>query len=143
MSALSQSVCESFPITAARMLLRMYDSDGDGTVSFTEFRSLYLFLSRIERVFGSLDTGRGLNKQNIEQAFTQIGLSMPDSEVLLPLYIEAFDRFGRGYLEYPVFLELAVWVSFVHHLFARHDTHRAGRLVVDLPGLFSLALWLR
>ena len=63
-------------VITALVPCRVHDSDGNGTVSFEEFRSLHKFLVYIQQTFQQADSGRRgrLDKQTVERLLQNQGM---------------------------------------------------------------------
>ncbi|XP_016472997.1 uncharacterized protein LOC107794953 isoform X1 [Nicotiana tabacum] len=71
-----------FPISVVQQMIRMYDFDRNGTMSFEEFVELNKFLLKVQHVFSDLERGRGfLVPDDVYEALIKIGFQL-DSPAL-------------------------------------------------------------
>ena len=67
---------QSIQLSTAWAPCRVHDSDGNGTVSYEEFRSLHKFLVDIQQTFQAEDSSRRgcLDKQTVEHILQNQGM---------------------------------------------------------------------
>ncbi|OQU93306.1 hypothetical protein SORBI_3001G517100 [Sorghum bicolor] len=67
----------NFPISVVQQMIRMYDFDRNGTMSFEEFLALNKFLQKVQSVFSTLERGRGfLSLEEVYEALIKLGFSL-------------------------------------------------------------------
>ncbi|KAL6494877.1 hypothetical protein OROGR_031677 [Orobanche gracilis] len=119
-----------FSISVLQQMLRMYDFDRNGTMSFEEFVELNKFLLKIQQAFSGLDRGRGfLVPDEAYEALVKIGFSL-DSPAFYTA-CESFDQSRSGKLRLDDFISLCIFVQSARNLFNSFDTSKAGRVTLD------------
>ncbi|GAY46131.1 hypothetical protein CUMW_094640 [Citrus unshiu] len=80
-----------FSLSVVQQMIRMYDFDRTGTMSFEEFVELNKFLLKVQHAFSDLERGRGyLVPDNVYEALVKIGFSL-DSPAFYTV-CESFDQ---------------------------------------------------
>ncbi|XP_031123802.1 sorcin-like [Ipomoea triloba] len=119
-----------FPISVVEQMIRMYDFDRNGTMSFDEFAELNKFLQKIQNVFSELERGRGfLMPDDVYEALTRIGFSL-DSPAFYTV-CESFDKAKNGKFKLDDFISLCIFVQSARNLFNSFDTSKQGRISLD------------
>ncbi|KAL8196804.1 hypothetical protein R6Q57_024458 [Mikania cordata] len=98
-----------FPITIVQQMIRMYDFDRNGTMSFEEFVALNKFLLK---------------------ALLKVNISM-DSPAFYTV-CESFDKEKDGRFRLDDFISLCIFVQSARNLFNSFDTSKQGRVTLDL-----------
>ncbi|XP_057500309.1 uncharacterized protein LOC130784449 [Actinidia eriantha] len=120
-----------FPITVVQQMIRMYDFDRNGTMSFEEFVALNKFLIKVQHVFSDLERDRGyLVPDEVYQALLKIGFSL-DSPAFYTV-CESFDEKKNGRFRLVDFISLCIFVQSARNLFNSFDTSKQGRVTLDL-----------
>ncbi|KAJ6708265.1 PEFLIN [Salix viminalis] len=66
-----------FPLSVVQQMIRMYDSDRNGTMSFDEFVGLNKFLVKVQQAFSDLQRGRGyLEPDDVYEGLVKTGFSL-------------------------------------------------------------------
>ncbi|KAF7127786.1 hypothetical protein RHSIM_Rhsim11G0196900 [Rhododendron simsii] len=66
-----------FSISIVQQMIRMYDFDSNGTMSFEEFVALNKFLLKVQQAFSDLERGRGyLVPDDVYEGLVKIGFSL-------------------------------------------------------------------
>ncbi|XP_058090646.1 uncharacterized protein LOC131237040 isoform X3 [Magnolia sinica] len=66
-----------FSLSVVQQMIRMYDFDRNGTMSFEEFVALNKFLMKVQNAFSALERGRGyLSPEDVYEALVKIGFSL-------------------------------------------------------------------
>ncbi|CAA0827732.1 Unknown protein [Striga hermonthica] len=119
-----------FPISVVQQIVRMYDFDRNGTMSFEEFVELNKFLLKVQQAFSGLERGRRfLVLDEAYEALVNIGFSL-DSPAFYTA-CEKFDQSGNGKLKLDDFISLCIFVQSARNLFNSFDTSRQGRVTLD------------
>ncbi|KAK1434380.1 hypothetical protein QVD17_00119 [Tagetes erecta] len=120
-----------FSITIVQQMIRMYDFDRNGTMSFEEFVALNEFLLKVQQAFSDLERGRGfLVTDEVYEALLKINISM-DSPAFYTV-CESFDKEKKGKFRLDDFMSLCIFVQSARNLFNSFDTSKQGRVTLDL-----------
>ncbi|CAN6308152.1 unnamed protein product [Urochloa humidicola] len=125
-----------FPLSVVQQMIRMYDFDGNGTMSFEEFLALNKFLQKMQSVFSTLERflinfrGRGfLSLEEVYEALIKLGFSL-DSPAFYTV-CESFDKSKKGMVHLDEFISLCIFVQSARNLFNSFDTSKQGRVSLD------------
>ncbi|XAR73051.1 hypothetical protein NMG60_11019904 [Bertholletia excelsa] len=120
-----------FSISVVQQMIRMYDFDRNGTMSFEEFVALNKFLLKVQHAFSDLERGRGyLIPEDAYEALMKIGFSL-DSPAFYTV-CESFDQKKNGRFRLDDFISLCIFVQSARNLFNSFDTSKQGRITLDL-----------
>ncbi|KAL9415603.1 hypothetical protein AB3S75_043822 [Citrus x aurantiifolia] len=120
-----------FSLSVVQQMIRMYDFDRNGTMSFEEFVELNKFLLKVQHAFSDLERGCGyLVPDNAYEALVKIGFSL-DSPAFYTV-CESFDQNKNGRLRLDDFISLCVFLQSARNLFNSFDTTKQGRITLDL-----------
>ncbi|KAL8267950.1 hypothetical protein R6Q59_001748 [Mikania micrantha] len=120
-----------FPITIVQQMIRMYDFDRNGTMSFEEFVALNKFLLKVQQAFSDLERERGfLVPDEVYEALLKLNISM-DSPAFYTV-CESFDKEKDGRFRLDDFISLCIFVQSARNLFNSFDTSKQGRVTLDL-----------
>lgn len=118
------------PLSIVQQMIRMYDFDRNGTMSFEEFLALNKFLLKVQTVFSTLERGRGfLTLNDVYEALAKLGFSL-DSPALYTV-CESFDKNKMGMVRLDEFISLCIFVQSARNLFNSFDTTKQGRVTLD------------
>ncbi|KAK3412831.1 hypothetical protein EUGRSUZ_I01514 [Eucalyptus grandis] len=96
-------------ISVVEQMIRMYDFDRNGTMSFEEFVALNKFLLKVQHAFSDLERGRGyLVPDDVYEALVKIGFSL-DSPSFYSV-CESFDQKKNGRFRLDDFMSLCIFV---------------------------------
>nr|XP_025658116.1 sorcin isoform X1 [Arachis hypogaea] len=122
------------PLSVVEQMIKMYDFDRNGTMSFEEFVALNKFLIKVQHAFSDLERGRGfLVLDDVFEALVKIGFTL-DS----PAFYSAcasFDQSKSGKFRLDVFISLCIFLQSARsfrNLFNSFDTAKQGRITLDL-----------
>ncbi|CAI0407712.1 unnamed protein product [Linum tenue] len=121
-----------FPISVVQQMIRMYDFDGNGTMSFDEFVALNKFLIKVQHAFSDLERNRGylVADDVYEVGLVKVGFSL-DSPSFYTV-CESFDKKKDGKFRLDDFISLCIFVQSARNLFNSFDTAKQGRISLDL-----------
>ncbi|XP_052192538.1 uncharacterized protein LOC127801423 [Diospyros lotus] len=120
-----------FSISIVQQMIRMYDFDRNGTMSFEEFVALNKFLLKVQQAFSDLERNRGyLVPDDVYEALLKMGFSL-DSPAFYTV-CESFDLKKNGRLRLDDFISLCIFVQSARNLFNSFDTTKQGRVTLDL-----------
>ncbi|KAK4761342.1 hypothetical protein SAY87_006235 [Trapa incisa] len=119
-----------FSLSVVEQMIRMYDYDRNGTMSFEEFVALNKFLLKVQQAFADLERGRGyLVPEEVYEAFLKIGFTL-DSPAFYTV-CESFDQKKNGKFRLDDFISLCIFVQSARNLFSSFDTAKQGRISLD------------
>ncbi|KAH7518269.1 hypothetical protein FEM48_Zijuj09G0153600 [Ziziphus jujuba var. spinosa] len=129
-SALSVGNLE-FPLSIVQQMIRVYDFDRNGTMSFEEFVALNKFLLKVQQAFSDLERGRGyLVPDDVYKALVKIGFLLDTPAFLTAC--ESFDQKKNGRFRLDDFISLCIFLQSTRNLFNSFDTAKQGRVTLDL-----------
>ncbi|XP_030943554.1 sorcin-like isoform X2 [Quercus lobata] len=130
-SALSVGNLE-FSLSVVQQMIRMYDFDRNGTMSFDEFVALNKFLLKVQQAFSDRERGRGyiVPDDVYEVSLVKIGFSL-DSPAFYTV-CESFDQKKNGRFRLDDFISLCIFLQSARNLFSSFDTAKQGRVTLDL-----------
>ncbi|XP_077231240.1 uncharacterized protein LOC143864229 isoform X2 [Tasmannia lanceolata] len=119
-----------FSLSVVQQMIRMYDFDRNGTMSFDEFVALNKFLLKVQSAFSVLERGRGfLTPNDVYEAVLKVGFSL-DSPAFYTV-CESFDQNKKGKFRLDDFISLCIFVQSAGNLFNSFDTTKQGRVTLD------------
>ncbi|KAM3262018.1 hypothetical protein ACQJBY_052600 [Aegilops geniculata] len=119
-----------FPLSVVQQMIRMYDFDRNGTMSFEEFLALNRFLQKVQTVFSTLERGRGfLSLEDVYEALIKLGFSL-DSPAFYTV-CESFDKSKKGMVRLDEFISICIFVQSARNLFGSFDTTKQGKVTLD------------
>ncbi|KAJ6986187.1 sorcin-like [Populus alba x Populus x berolinensis] len=123
-----------FPLSVVQQMIRMYDFDRNGTMSFDEFVGLNKFLLKVQQAFSDLERGLGyLVPDDVYKGLVKIGFSL-DSPSFYTV-CESFDQKKNGKIHLDDFICLCIFVQSARNLFNSFDTTKQGRVTLDFNQL--------
>lgn len=122
-----------FPLgfETARKLVRVFDRDGTGTITFHEYAAMHKFIALCQHGFFTADRDRSgrlaLNEIFTALGVTQMGASFPSVQALFNAYVR--DPYGLTFSEY---LQLACHIAATKTAFLQENAMQGNRGVVQL-----------
>ncbi|PKI31756.1 hypothetical protein CRG98_047845 [Punica granatum] len=99
-----------FSLSVVEQMIRMYDYDRNGTMSFEEFVALNKFLLKVQQAFSDLERGHGyLAPEDVYKALVKIGFSL-DSPSFYTV-CESFDQKKNGRFRLDDFISLCIFIQ--------------------------------
>lgn len=160
-SALVNGDYTSFHPKTVKMMIRMFDRNSSGTISFDEFVSLWRYLAAWRELFDRFDEDRSgrISLQEFEKSLAAFGyrLSQPFVSVLFMTF-ESKGRQRAAHLMGPakmgmsfdLFVQACISLRRMTDVFKRYDDDRDGYITVSFEefltgislslSLFSLSL---
>lgn len=120
-----------FPLSIVQQMIRMYDFDKNGTMSFGEFVALTRFLIKAQQAFAELERDRGyLGHDEVYKALVKLGFTL-DTPAFYTV-CESFDQDKTGKFQLDDFISLCIFLQSARNLFNSFDTAKQGRVTLDL-----------
>ncbi|KAE8144532.1 hypothetical protein BDV25DRAFT_134586 [Aspergillus avenaceus] len=151
-SALVNGDYTTFHPKTVKLMIRMFDRNSSGTISFDEFQSLWRFLAAWRELFDRFDVDRSgrISLQEFENALIAFGyrLSPPFVSVLFTAF-ESKGRQMNGHpkgpgmqgMSFDLFVQACISLRRMTDVFKRYDDDRDGYITVSFEEF--LAEWLQ
>uniref|UniRef100_A0A7S4FGP7 EF-hand domain-containing protein n=1 Tax=Eutreptiella gymnastica TaxID=73025 RepID=A0A7S4FGP7_9EUGL len=136
--ALSQAG-QPFSIEASRIMLRMFDQNGSGTITMQEFGSLHHYIMQMQAAFQHVDKDKtgSLTFAEVQQAIATSGYVL--SQQTLSNVMQKCDRQRRGCLTLDGYIELCCFLGTARNLFAPMDPNRTGTATFSFDQFINVA----
>ncbi|OJJ48610.1 hypothetical protein ASPZODRAFT_158283 [Penicilliopsis zonata CBS 506.65] len=149
-SALVNGDFSSFHPKTVKMMIRMFDRNGSGTISFDEFVSLWRYLAAWRELFERFDEDRSgrISLTEFEKALVAFGyrLSQPFVTVLFSTF-EAKGRQVAGHnapgMSFDLFVQACISLRRMTDVFKRYDDDRDGYITVSFEEFLTEILQLQ
>jgi len=141
--ALSNGSWRPFNPETCRMMIGMFDTDGDGAVSFSEFSALWNYINDWTRCFRTFDRDNSgnIDKGELVSALTQFGYRLSDP--FYNLLMQKFDRSHSGRILFDDFIQLCVVLQTLTAAFREKDTDRDGFIRIHYEEFLSMVFSLK
>uniref|UniRef100_A0A915DL47 EF-hand domain-containing protein n=1 Tax=Ditylenchus dipsaci TaxID=166011 RepID=A0A915DL47_9BILA len=142
--ALSNGTFMPFNPETCRLMIGMFDTDGDGGINYTEFTALWKYINDWTNCFRSFDRDNSgnIDKGELISALTQFGYRLSDR--FYDLLVRKFDRTHTGRIVFDDFIQLCVVLQTLTASFREKDTDRDGYINIHyeefLVMVFSLKM---
>ncbi|KAJ5692545.1 hypothetical protein N7462_001968 [Penicillium macrosclerotiorum] len=154
-SALVNGDYTSFHPRTVKMMIRMFDRNGNGIINFDEFVSLWRYLAAWRELFDQFDEDRSgrISLQEFEKALVAFGYRL--SETFVTVLFRAFESKTRQMVPSPksphengmsfdLFVQACISLKRMTDVFKRYDEDRDGYITVSfeefLTGEFNSSL---
>jgi len=115
-----------------RLMMRMFDLDRSGSISFDEFRELWKFLLAWGRLFNHFDkdSSRRIDCEEFNRAVAEFGYRL--SREFVTFLFRTFDRNRKGTMSFDLFVQAFCQLKILTDIFRKHDTDRDGYVTLSL-----------
>jgi Ca2+-binding EF-hand superfamily protein len=116
----------TFSAEACKMMVNMFDRDGNGQISFDEFEQLHRYIVDMQAAFRTVDkdsSGR-LEPAEVMDALSTSGYRL--SPQTFSAMMKKLDRHRRGSLGFDGYIELCVFIGTARNVYADFDVQRQG-----------------
>jgi len=138
-SALSHGSLQ-FKMSVVERMMRMFDRDNSGQISFQEFIQLHQFIIQMQNGFRSRDRdGSGvLEGPEVRAALQASGYNL--QEGTFQIMMKKYDHEQIGGLKFDDYIELSVQLGTVRNVFAFYDRQRTGQVTFNFDSFFTAVL---
>lgn len=113
-------------VETVRMMVNMFDRDGNGTISFKEFIGLWNYIEKWKTCFQTYDLdGSGtIDGNELHKALRGFGYNL--TEGMIALIMTKYDVRGQGNISFDNFVQSCVTVQTLTDAFRRIDVAGTG-----------------
>ncbi|KAF3179283.1 hypothetical protein TWF106_007935 [Orbilia oligospora] len=121
----------SFDPHTVRMMIRMFDTDRDGTIGFNEFCGLWGFLAAWRALFDRFDTdGSGnISYQEYSNALSAFGYRL--SPQFVTILFKSYDKRGKNAISFDLFVQSCISLKRMTEVFKKYDEDRDGYITLS------------
>lgn len=137
-SALSNGTWQPFNPETIRLMISMFDKDGNGTINFQEFGSLWNYINDWQKTFRfyDRDNSGSIDQNELQTAITSFGFRL--SAKFYGLLMKKFDRTGSRTITFDDFIQCCVLIQTLSAAFQRKDTNRNGWIQINYEEFMEL-----
>ncbi|KAG6096766.1 hypothetical protein E4U30_001238 [Claviceps sp. LM220 group G6] len=127
----------AFDIQTVRMMIRMFDSDRNGTINFDEFCGLWSFLASWRTLFDRFDVDRSGNISLQEFTDALIAFRYRLSPSFVELLFRTYDKRGEGVMSFDLFVQSCISLKRMTDVFKKYDDDRDGFITLSFEDFLS------
>ncbi|MFH4975384.1 hypothetical protein AB6A40_002093 [Gnathostoma spinigerum] len=138
--ALSNGTWTPFNPETCRLMIGMYDSNGDGAINFNEFGALWDCVNQWSNCFRSFDTDNSgnIDEKELTTALTRFGYRL--SNQFIKLLMIKFDRTHTGHVNFDDFVQLCVVLQTLTASFRDKDLDRDGIVTIGYEEFLTMVV---
>ncbi|KAG5977986.1 hypothetical protein E4U55_006444 [Claviceps digitariae] len=121
----------AFDIHTVRMMIRMFDTDRNGTINFDEFCGLWSFLASWRTLFDRFDVDRSGNISLQEFTDALIAFRYRLSPAFVELLFRTYDKRGEGVMSFDLFVQSCISLKRMTDVFKKYDGDRDGFITLS------------
>lgn len=127
----------AFDIQTVRMMIRMFDSDRNGTINFEEFCGLWSFLASWRTLFDRFDVDRSGNISLAEFTNALIAFRYRLSPHFVELLFRTYDKRNEGVMSFDLFVQSCISLKRMTDVFKKYDDDRDGYITLSFEDFLS------
>lgn len=129
--ALSNGTWEPFNLRLVKMMIGMFDRDGNQTIDYNEFKQLWKFINDWLNCFRQFDADRSgsIGKQELNHALNSFGYRLSDATY--NLFMKKFGTPDGQAIIFDNFLLLCISLQGATASFAAFDVERKGEIKIS------------
>ncbi|PHH60068.1 hypothetical protein CDD81_2154 [Ophiocordyceps australis] len=127
----------AFDIQTIRMMIRMFDSDRNGTINFDEFCGLWSFLASWRTLFDRFDVDRSGNISLAEFSDALVAFRYRLSPRFVELLFRTYDKRQEGVMSFDLFVQSCISLKRMTDVFKKYDNDRDGYITLSFEDFLS------
>jgi Ca2+-binding EF-hand superfamily protein len=130
----------TFNGSTADKIIKMFDSDHSGVLSFVQFRNAHAFIQQMSQGFKSRDRdGSGsLEGPEVRAALAASGYHL--NEGTFQSMMKKFDHKQIGGLMFDDYVDLSILIGTARNVFSFYDRQRTGQVTFNFDSFFTASL---
>ncbi|PHH58794.1 hypothetical protein CDD82_2719 [Ophiocordyceps australis] len=136
-AALVNGDWSAFDIQTIRMMIRMFDSDRNGTINFDEFCGLWSFLASWRTLFDRFDVDRSGNISLSEFSDALVAFRYRLSPRFVELLFKTYDKRQEGVMSFDLFVQSCISLKRMTDVFKKYDSDRDGYITLSFEDFLS------
>ena len=136
--ALANGTWTAFNPETIRLMMGMFDTDGNGVIDFNEFAALWQYVCDWQETFRSfdLDNSGTIDRNELKSALKSFGFNL--SEKFYDILIKKFDRSGGNDIRFDDFIQCCVVLQTLTNAFKQHDHNLNGWITVSYEQFLTM-----
>ena len=124
-------------------MVSMFDRDGNGTINFNEFESLWKYITDWQRTFETYDADRSgsIDQNELRTALTNFGYNLTPE--FYSVLVRKYDRHGGGNIKFDDFIQCCVTLQILTQSFRQYDSNNNGWIQVSYEQFLYLVFSIR
>lgn len=127
----------AFDVQTVRMMIRMFDSDRNGTIGFDEFCGLWSFLASWRTLFDRFDVDKSGNICLSEFTDALIAFRYRLSPQFVELLFRTYDKRNEGVMSFDLFVQACISLKRMTDVFKKYDDDRDGFITLSFEDFLS------
>ncbi|KAK9430561.1 hypothetical protein V1505DRAFT_370610 [Lipomyces doorenjongii] len=125
-----------------KLMIKLFDSDGSGTIDYTEFKRLWNYLGEWLERFQQFDLDHNTTISIDEFALALQSFGFQFSPSFVRFMFNHYDKRGIGSISFDLFVQANITLQRIHDAFRKYDRGQ-GTIQISLEDLLTEVLYLK
>ncbi|KAK9239756.1 hypothetical protein V1525DRAFT_424465 [Lipomyces kononenkoae] len=125
-----------------RLMIKLFDSDGSGTINYAEFKRLWNYLGEWLERFQQFDLDHNTTISLDEFSLALKSFGFQFSPRFVRFMFNYYDKRGTGSISFDLFVQANITVQRIHDAFKKYDRGQ-GTIQISLEDLLTEVLYLK
>ncbi|KAK9364933.1 hypothetical protein V1509DRAFT_634796 [Lipomyces kononenkoae] len=125
-----------------KLMIKLFDSDGSGTVNYTEFKRLWNYLGEWLERFQQFDLDHNTTISLDEFSLALQSFGFHFSPGFVRFMFNHYDKRGTGSISFDLFVQANITLQRIHDAFRKYDRGQ-GTIQISLEDLLTEVLYLK